>query len=85
VAKRFAQNLSHYREQTGLSQEALASRAGIHRTQIGELLHGKQVPRLDTVVRLAGALGVTVAQLADGLHWEPSDASGEYRINPLDD
>jgi transcriptional regulator with XRE-family HTH domain len=81
VAKRFSENLSRAREQSGLTQEALAQAAEIHRTQIGELLRGNQLPRLDTLLRLAGALQVPPADLLDGLSFEPS-AHGKFKVAP---
>jgi len=80
VSERFADNLAYYREKTGLSQEALASRAEIHRTQIGELIRGKQLPRLDTLVKLAGALGVSPCDLLEGISWEPAAQTGKFKI-----
>lgn len=79
VAQRFADNLNRAREQAGLTQEALAQAAEIHRTQIGELLRGKQLPRLDTLLKLAGALNVEPAALLDGLSFEPS-APGKFKV-----
>ncbi|HEX5761999.1 MAG TPA: helix-turn-helix transcriptional regulator [Solirubrobacterales bacterium] len=81
IAKRFSENLSRARERSGLTQEALAQTAEIHRTQIGELLRGNQLPRLDTLLRLAGALNVEPADLLDGLSFEPS-APGRYKVKP---
>ena len=81
VAQRFAENLSRAREQAGLTQEALAQSAEIHRTQIGELLRGNQLPRLDTLLKLAGALNVEPAALLDGLSFEPSD-QGQFKVTP---
>jgi len=81
IAEHFAANLSHYREQSGLSQEALAARAEIHRTQIGELLRGKQLPRLDTLIKLAGALNVSPCELIDGIRFEPAAATGRFKIS----
>jgi transcriptional regulator with XRE-family HTH domain len=81
VAERFSQNLARYLEQSELSsQEALAARAEIHRTQIGDLIRGNQLPRLDTLVKLAGALGVSVAQLAEGITWEPATGTGKFKV-----
>lgn len=80
VAKRFAENLAHYRDKSGLSQEALASRAEIHRSQASELLRGRQVPRITTVARLAGALGCTAADLLEGIVFEPAEATGQFKI-----
>lgn len=42
-----------------LSQEALAERAGLHRTYIGDIEHGRKSPTLDVVAALARALGTT--------------------------
>ena len=79
VAKRFSENLTRARERSGLTQEALAQAAEIHRTQVGELLRGNQLPRLDTLLRLAGALDVSPADLLDGLSFEPS-APGKFKV-----
>lgn len=78
---RFAENLSRYFEAAEISQEALASRAGIHRTQVGELLRGKQNPRLETVIKLAGALGIDPALLIEGIRWEPAATTGRFKIS----
>jgi transcriptional regulator with XRE-family HTH domain len=80
VAERFSDNLAYYRDKAGLSQEALASRAEIHRTQIGELLRGKQLPRLDTLIKLAGALNVSPCDLLEGINWEPAAQTGKFKI-----
>ena len=74
VAKRFAANLVHARKAAGISQEELGFRASLHRTQIGILERGVRLPRIDTLVRLAGALDVTSGQLLDGIVWRPGTA-----------
>jgi transcriptional regulator with XRE-family HTH domain len=64
----FGANLRRLRERSGLSQEALATRAGgLHRTEISLLERGEREPRLSTVVLLAQALGVKVATLLRGV------------------
>jgi len=78
VAEHFAHNLAFYLKQAGLTQEDLAARSEIHRTQAGKLVNGEQVPRLDTVVRLAGALGVSVADLTEGIAFQPAAQAGEF-------
>jgi transcriptional regulator with XRE-family HTH domain len=80
VAERFAQNLAECKERSGLSIEALAVRSGIHRTQVSALVGGKQIPRLDTLVKLAGALDVSPARLIEGIRWEPARAPGEFKL-----
>jgi transcriptional regulator with XRE-family HTH domain len=47
MAERFAANLRRLREAAGLSQEELAFRAQIHRTQISLLETGQRLPRFE--------------------------------------
>jgi transcriptional regulator with XRE-family HTH domain len=73
VAERFGANLVHHRLAADLSQEDLSFRASLHRTEIGLLERGVRVPRIDTLAKLAGALGVAPADLLAGIAWEPGD------------
>lgn len=63
----FARNLRRAREKAGLSQEALADKAGMHRNAIALLEAGKREPRLSTIARLAKALGIPTRDLLKGL------------------
>lgn len=71
VAERFGENLARCRKRVGLSQEEAAVRASLHRTAVGQLERAERVARVDTLVKLAGALGVKPGDLLDGLSWEP--------------
>ena len=53
-----------------LPQEALAERAGIHRTQISLLEKGERMPLTVTLIKLAAALEVSVGQLLAGIKWD---------------
>lgn len=53
-----------------LSQEALAERAGIHRTQISLYEKGRRMPLASTLTKLAAALDVSVDQLLVGIEWK---------------
>jgi transcriptional regulator with XRE-family HTH domain len=75
VAERFGENLARLREDAEVTQEDLAYRASLHRTEIGLLEHGGRIPRIDTLAKLAGALGVPPAALLEGIVWE----SGEVK------
>jgi transcriptional regulator with XRE-family HTH domain len=54
-----------------ISQEALAERAGIHRTQISLYESGRRMPLLETFVRLAGAVALTPDELLGPIRWMP--------------
>ncbi|HEX5762287.1 MAG TPA: helix-turn-helix transcriptional regulator [Solirubrobacterales bacterium] len=74
IAARFGQNLLRCRKRVGVSQEELAVRASLHRTQIGLLERGGRLPRIDTLVKVAGALDVPAGELLDGIAWRPGYA-----------
>jgi transcriptional regulator with XRE-family HTH domain len=71
VAERFGENLRRLRKREDLSQERLAKRASLHRTEIGLLEKGGRVCRIDTLVRLAGAMAVPPGELLEGIDWVP--------------
>jgi transcriptional regulator with XRE-family HTH domain len=70
-ATEFGKNLAHQRRTVGLSQEETAVRASLHRTAVGQIERGERVARVDTLVKLAGALGVDPCELLAGLSWQP--------------
>jgi transcriptional regulator with XRE-family HTH domain len=70
-AEVFGRNLSRRRRASGLSQEELGVRASLHRTAVGQLERGERVARADTLVKLAGSLGVPPEELLSGLAWTP--------------
>ena len=54
----FSKNLRKYRKESGLSQEAFANKAGLHRTYISALERGKRSVALDNIEKIADALGI---------------------------
>jgi transcriptional regulator with XRE-family HTH domain len=70
---RFAVNLRRARENAGVSQEELAERIEVHRTEISLLERGGREPRLGTMVKLATALGTTPEALCEGIGYEIAD------------
>ena len=54
--KRFGKRVRLRRTELGYSQEALANRAGFHRTYIGCIERGERNPSLVNILRLAKAL-----------------------------
>lgn len=61
--EQFAGNLKRIRRKKGLSQEELGFRSGFHPTEISRLERAVREPRLSTMVRLARALDVRLADL----------------------
>jgi transcriptional regulator with XRE-family HTH domain len=53
-----------------LSQQGTADRAGLHRTHVALIEAGERVPRLDTIVKLAGAVEVEPCALLTGMTWK---------------
>lgn len=82
LARRFGQNIFMIRRRAGLSQEELAFRSSLHRNEIGKLERGDRIPRIDTVIRLAGALEVPPADLLKGMAWvTPPSRMGRFVIS----
>lgn len=86
VARQFGDNLRYCRKRVGLSQEEAAVRASLHRTAVGQLERGERVARVDTLVKLAGSLGVSAGELLDGLEWKPGGTVyGSFRLSGEDE
>ena len=58
IIKVFAFNVKKYRSQKGLSQEAFAEKAGLHRTYISAIEREKRSIALDNVQKIADALAM---------------------------
>jgi transcriptional regulator with XRE-family HTH domain len=55
-----------------MSQETLGHLAEVnHHGPISKVEHGEQLPRIDTLIKLAGGLGVSPCELLDGIVWKP--------------
>jgi transcriptional regulator with XRE-family HTH domain len=65
VRGRLAMNLQRLRRAKGLSQEAFADHAGLHRTYISDIERGARNPTIEVVDRLARALEVRIGELLD--------------------
>ena len=63
----FSRNVGLIRRRRGLSQEALAKRAGLQRDSVQKIEAGKRSVRLGTLLALADALGVDPGELLAGL------------------
>lgn len=57
--------LRQLRHDAKLTQEALEEKTGIHRTWISQIEQGRSNPAWGTVLKLTGALGASLKQLAE--------------------
>lgn len=67
IAAEFGSRLRALRLEAGLSQEALADLAVVHRTYVSLVERGDSTPTLYSIVRFAEALMVDPAELVRGL------------------
>jgi len=63
----FGERVRLLRHSSGLSQEALADVCGLDRTYVGGIERGERNPSLRNIARLALALGVSLAELLQGV------------------
>lgn len=83
IAARFSERLLITRRRAGLSQEELGYLSNLHRTEVGHLERGHRDPKVSTLIKLAGALGVTPNDLLDGIEWKPktnAPLQGQFKI-----
>lgn len=55
--------IRHFREEAGMTQEALAFEAGVDRTYISQLERNKKSPTVDVLFRLCDAMGIKASEL----------------------
>jgi len=77
---RFAANLRLARQQAGISQEELARRCELHRTEVSLLERGGREPRLGTMMKLCAALETTPSTLCAGIGWMPK--ARRFKVEP---
>ena len=71
LLREFGDRLRTARRQAGLSQEALAHQAGLHRTYIGSVERGERNIALLNILTLATVLGADASTLLTGLRRPP--------------
>lgn len=75
VKERFGVNLRRIRRRAGITQEELAALVEMDRAQISNFENGKRTPRLDTLLKLMGALDCRADELVEGMAWKPNTAA----------
>ena len=69
--------LRQYRQKQGYSQEALADRAGLHPTYIGQVERGEKNITVETLAKITMALGIPITAVFEELPQQPTEAVGE--------
>lgn len=63
LAKQFGVLIRQLRTQAGVSQEEFADWCGLHRTYIGAIERGEKTVTIETALKLAKALNLSLSQL----------------------
>jgi DNA-binding XRE family transcriptional regulator len=73
-----ARHVIALRKATGLNQRDFADRVGIKQPQLARIESGKQMPKLETLMKLAAGAGYTIE-----VHFVSADESSVPKIDPL--
>src|SRR3954471_6780186 len=76
-------NLRAARKKLGRSQEQTALGAGLHRQEVGLIERGQRMPRIDTLLKLAGSLEVGLGEVLEGVCWAPGNATKGGSFKPM--
>ncbi|HCC34284.1 MAG TPA: XRE family transcriptional regulator [Ruminococcaceae bacterium] len=78
--KRLGERIREERKRINLTQAALAEAIDISDTYMGAIERGERSPTLDTLVRLANRLGVTIDfLLADSVSADDSNITDQFK------
>lgn len=80
IAKQVGQRIRNYRVKLGLSQEKLAELSGVHPTYIGQVERGEKNATLESIEKIANALGLPLSNLFEKL----DECTNEQRNIPLE-
>lgn len=67
VLAALSRRMKELRKKRGLSQEAFADHAGLHRVAVGWIEQGRRVPSLKTLVKISHGLGISLSELLKGV------------------
>ena len=76
----FAENLRRYKDEANLSQKELAAIAGVSSPTVSEWLHGKKMPRMDKVERIANYFGIEKSDLLERKRFTKEQGIFEARL-----
>lgn len=56
--KTLVEHVRQYAKHKGFSQDEIATRAGLHRSNVNRVLSGRYSPEMDTFIKIAEAVGL---------------------------
>jgi transcriptional regulator with XRE-family HTH domain len=65
--KILGETIRSFRKRNGISQERLAEKAELHHNYIGEIERGEKAATIDTLIKIAKALGIRPRELLNDL------------------
>jgi transcriptional regulator with XRE-family HTH domain len=65
ISKNIGKRVKIERIKQDISQERLAELSDLHRSTLGLIENGKISPTLDSIAKIAGALGVSLSEIVD--------------------
>ena len=71
------------RQENGYSQEILAELAGLHPTYIGQVERGEKNITVDSLAKITGALGISMAQVLAGAEEPPAEPGYPRKASDL--
>lgn len=83
VSDRVRRRIRELREAQGMTQEALGEAAGVSVDAITRIESGKRTPTLETLAKIAGALGVSAKDLVGSEGRKPSFPAVALRLAGL--
>ena len=69
------QRIRSYRLQSGLNQEGLAEKCGLHPTYIGQVERGEKNATIESISKIASGLNLSLSKLFENI------GSGDYNEN----
>lgn len=81
----FGERMRMARLARGISQEELAERCDLHRTEISLLERGEREPRFTTVAKVAGSLGISAGDLLPGMAYDRERGAGGFYVDRVAD
>jgi transcriptional regulator with XRE-family HTH domain len=85
LAVSFGANMRRCRHRAGLTQEELAFRTSLHRSDVSLLERGCRQPRLGTIIKIANPLSVSIDELLEGIDWKPGATGGKFACREAGD